>query len=140
VWHIALDAGKSITLPASKIGAQANRSLYLTNGAGVEVGSRAMEKGFFAELRADNTAEIKAGSAGKVELLLLQGRPIGEPIAQHGPFVMNTQAEIRQAFSDYQKTQFGGWPWPQDAMVFPREKGRFALFDGKEEVPEDSKS
>ena len=141
VWHIALDAGKSITLPASKIGAQANRSLYLTNGAGVDVGGgRALEKGFFAELRADKTVEIKAGSAGKVELLLLQGRPIGEPVAQHGPFVMNTQAEIRLAFSDYQKTQFGGWQWPQDAMVFPREKGRFALFDGKEEVPEDPKS
>ena len=73
-------------------------------------------------------------------MLLLQGRPIEEPIAQHGPFVMNTQAEIRQAFNDYQKTQFGGWPWPQDAMVFPREKGRFALFDRKEEVPEDPKS
>ena len=82
----------------------------------------------------ENTSpEGPAGSV--VELLVLQGRPIGEPVAQHGPFVMNTQAEIRDAFADYQRTQFGGWPWPDDAVVFPREKGRFAKFDGKEELP-----
>lgn len=36
---------------------------------------------------------------------------------------------------DYQRTRFGGWPWPEDAMVFPREKGRFALLNGKESYP-----
>ncbi len=66
------------------------------------------------------------------ELLLLEGKPIGEPIAQHGPFVMNTTAEIQQAFVDYRRTQFGGWPWPSDASVFPRDVGRFARHaDGK---------
>jgi len=70
-----------------------------------------------------------------VEFLVLQGVPIGEPVAQHGPFVMNTQTEIQQAFADYRQTEFGGWPWPKDAMVFPREKGRFSLLDGKEEYP-----
>ena len=39
---------------------------------------------------------------------------------------MNTRAEIQQAFSDYQKTQFGGWDWPQEEVVFPRSQGRFA--------------
>ena len=55
-----------------------------------------------------------------------QGRPIGEPVAQHGPFVMNTRAEIEQAIADYQRTRFGGWPWPSDDPVHAREEGRFA--------------
>jgi hypothetical protein len=48
---------------------------------------------------------------------------------------MNTQAEIQQAFADYRSTQFGGWPWPEDAMIFPRDKGRFALENGTETYP-----
>ena len=39
---------------------------------------------------------------------------------------MNTREEIRQAFEDYQKTQFGGWPWGKPDPVHPRTQGRFA--------------
>jgi hypothetical protein len=47
-------------------------------------------------------------------------------VVQHGPFVMNDRAGIEQAFLDYQRTGFGGWPWPTDDPVHPREAGRFA--------------
>ena len=57
---------------------------------------------------------------------MLQGRPIGEPVAQYGPFVMNDQAGIEQAFADYRATGFGGWPWPTDDPVHARDAGRFA--------------
>ena len=67
---------------------------------------------------------------------MLQGRPIGEPVAQYGPFVMNTRAEIEQAFADYRRTGFGGWPWPTDDPVTTREAGRFARHaDGRVEAP-----
>jgi len=79
--------------------------------------------------------EVPESSKEQTEFLLLQGKPIGEPVAQHGPFVMNTQQEIKEAFMDYQRTQFGGWPWPRDDMIFPQDKGRFALVDGKETRP-----
>jgi hypothetical protein len=49
---------------------------------------------------------------------------------------MNTREEIRQAFEDYQRTQFGGWPWPSHEPVHPRDAGRFARRpDGKTERP-----
>ena len=69
------------------------------------------------------------------KVLILQGKPINEPVVQHGPFVMNSRAEIQQAFEDYHQTQFGGWPWERYDQVHDRSKGRFALHsDGTEEV------
>ena len=48
---------------------------------------------------------------------------------------MNTQEEIREAMSDYGKTQFGGWPWTEKEVVHARDKGRFSLHsNGKEEI------
>jgi redox-sensitive bicupin YhaK (pirin superfamily) len=60
------------------------------------------------ELRAGMDAELVNGNE-EAEFLMLQGKPIGEPVVQYGPFVMNTQAEIAQTLADYRSTQFGGW-------------------------------
>ena len=92
-----------------------------------------------AEAKAEEAGASSSGGGGggteEALILVLQGKPIEEPVVQHGPFVMNTQTEIRQAFEDYRKTQFGGWPWDSDAPVFPRDKGRFALSEGVESRP-----
>jgi hypothetical protein len=63
---------------------------------------------------------------GDCEFLMLRGKPIDEPVAAYGPFVMNDRAGIQKAVQDYQRTQFGGWPWPSDDPVHPRTEGRFA--------------
>jgi len=71
------------------------------------------------------------------QLLMLQALPLDEPVAARGPFVMNTEPELAQAFADYQRTGFGGWPWDRPDVVHPREAGRFARHaDGRTEQPE----
>jgi redox-sensitive bicupin YhaK (pirin superfamily) len=111
------------SLPAASPGTR--RMLYFFRGAGLQVAGRAIPPRSAIELRAAVEAPLTAGDS-ECELLLLQGRPIGEPVVQYGPFVMNSKAEIQQAFADYQRTRFGGWPWPSDDPVSPRESGRFA--------------
>jgi len=66
--------------------------------------------------------------------LLLQGKPIDEPVAKYGPFVMNTEEEIQKAMEEYRLTQFGGWPWPYPDNVHDRSKGRFAKYPSGELV------
>ena len=87
----------------------------------------------------DVELKLSSDATETSEFLLMQGAPIEESVAKYGPFVMNTQAEIQQAFSDYRSTQFGGWPWPRDDMVFAQDKGRFALSEGVESYPDDAK-
>ncbi len=132
IWTIAMEPGARWVLPAAK-GNGTRRTAYYFAGETLSVGGRALRPGVCAELRAGREVELVNGAVGS-ELLLLQGRPIGEPVVSHGPFVMNTTAEIRQAFADYQRTLFGGWPWPDDAPVHPRDAGRFARHaDGRVE-------
>jgi redox-sensitive bicupin YhaK (pirin superfamily) len=133
IWTIKLAPGAEWTLPRASKGV--NRTLYFFRGGSLRVGGRALPLRSRAALRPDADATIVNGGE-ESELLLLQGRPIAEPIAQHGPFVMNSVDELRQAFADYQRTRFGGWPWPSDAPVHAREEGRFAKYpDGRVERP-----
>ncbi|MEO7331707.1 MAG: pirin family protein [Minicystis sp.] len=123
IWTIKMDAGAQWTLPAAREGT--NRMLYFFRGASMLVAGERQSAHVALTLAPTHEVPLEAGPE-PCELLLLQGKPIGEPVAAHGPFVMNTRAEVQQAFSDYQRTQFGGWPWPDDAPVHPRDAGRFA--------------
>jgi redox-sensitive bicupin YhaK (pirin superfamily) len=134
IWSIGLEDGATWTVPPAR-DARSGRTLNLFSGAALRVGDRVVPGSSAIHVQADRPAEIQAVQ-GPVEVLLLQGRPIGEPVAQHGPFVMNTRAELEQAFMDYRRTQFGGWPFADNAPVHGRESGRFARHaDGRVERP-----
>jgi quercetin 2,3-dioxygenase len=64
-------------------------------------GTTALDSGQLAVIEGDGAVNLVAGEAG-AGMLLLSGLPLGEPIVQHGPFVMNTVQEIREAIRDYQ--------------------------------------
>jgi len=141
VIHITIRPGGTLTLPKSNTPG-VHRSLFLVEGfEGVEVDGTVVKEKAVLDMDSSTTVQLQLPRScqNSSEFLLLQGKPIGEPVVQHGPFVMNSRDEIRQAFTDYQRTQFGGWPWNRDDMVFPREKGRFALLDGKEITPNDDR-
>jgi len=132
IWLISLAPGATWTLPPARSNRTA-RTLYFFSGAKAAIAGRGLSQHAAIDLAADQPVTLASGE-GKVEFLLMQGRPIGEPVAQYGPFVMNTRAELETAFRDYQRTQFGGWPFPADDPVHARERGRFAKHaDGRVE-------
>ncbi len=136
IWTLRLAPGARWSLPAAT-GAGTQRMLYFFAGSSVTVAGQTVSEHSAIELRADQSVEVVNTGAEVAEFLMLQGKPIGEPVAQYGPFVMNSQAEIRQAMADYQRTQFGGWPWDTNAPVHGGNISRFARHpDGRREEPE----
>lgn len=125
IWNIHMDENESFNLPPAS--ANLNRTLYYYDGDEVKIGEQVIKPNHGVELNSDAEVTLENGSK-KSHFLVLQGKPINEPVAKYGPFVMNTQLEIQQAMEEYRLTQFGGWPWPHADNVHPREKGRFAKY------------
>lgn len=136
IWSIKIPAGGKWTLPKSSSNATI-RMIYFFKGDTLHVGSHAERSHRAMRIVTDRDIELTA-EGQDADVLLLAGKPIGETVAQYGPFVMNTREEIQQAILDYQKTQFGGWPYESDAPVHPRKTGRFARHaDGRTEAVND---
>lgn len=134
IQTIQIKAGGRVTLPPHPSGS--NRVLYYFKGSQLTVGTaKFTEKGALV-IAPDMPVDLMAGDDG-AEALILGGWPIGEPVVQYGPFVLNDEAGIRQAFADYQKTGFGGWPWRKDDPTHGTEDRRFARYpDGTVDSPE----
>lgn len=129
IWTIDMEPGATWTLPLAS--ASVNRSLYFYEGKQMRVGPQDFDNHRAIELHSAAETQIVNGDTTS-SFLLLQGKPIGEPVVQYGPFVTNTQAEVQQVLQEYQRTEFGGWPWPSPDHVHPRAEQRFAKYpDGR---------
>lgn len=103
-----------VELPAGAVfrhalAADHNALIYLYEGdigVGPAAHRAALPRRSAGVLSAGSAMEVEAGAAG-ARFIVLAAKPIGEPIVQYGPFVMNTQDEIRQAIADYQAGRFG---------------------------------
>lgn len=132
ILNLKMEAGAEWLLPKTEKGI--NRTLYFYEGEELLISETVISKYSGVSVEPEQDLQLKAGKT-EISILVLQGRPIDEPVIQYGPFVMNTKEEINQAFEDYHKTQFGGWPWPKYDQVHERDKTRFAKHaDGKEEI------
>jgi redox-sensitive bicupin YhaK (pirin superfamily) len=132
IWTLRMDAGASWTLPPAAHPGSV-RTIYFFVGPSLRAGEHACVDHAALVLRSDVATRLEA-VGGPCEVLLLQGRPIGQPVVQYGPFVMNTASEVQRALRDYQRTGFGGWPWPADDPVHGASEGRFAKHaDGRVE-------
>jgi quercetin 2,3-dioxygenase len=108
IWVVDMEADAEWKMPPTE--KDVSRTLYFFKGKSLTVAGENVPAYHAATLISTHDTVVANGPE-KARLLILQGKPIGEPVVQYGPFVMNSQAEIQQAFADFRATQFGGWPW-----------------------------
>ncbi len=125
IWNITIKKNATFVVPKAAQGV--NRNLYFYEGKDLIIAGKTIPVQHGVSVSATEDIEIQSGEED-IHLLLLQGKPIKEPVATYGPFVMNTQEEIQKVMQNFRITQFGGWPWRHPDNVHPREKGRFAKY------------
>lgn len=103
VWDIRLNSGATTTLD---LHAGRNTALVVLRGTVQVNGQERVQTGQLALFEREGEA-LSLQAEGDAIVLLLSGEPIDEPIVGHGPFVMNSEAEIHQAFVDFQSGRFG---------------------------------
>ncbi len=129
---LKISAGGSLAIPKSQ--SSVGRTIYFFEGGNLSVNGEDLAAGHGALL--ESTTDLKLASSSEAQVLLMQAKPIGEPVFQHGPFVMNSREDIVDTIQDYQRTQFGGWPWPRPDMIHGGKIERFAKYpNGQLEKP-----
>jgi len=130
IWTIKMEANAEFNI--TSIETEVTRSLYFYEGGKISIGETEIDNNNIIELNPNEKVDIKNGPE-EAFLFFLQGRPMKEPLAQYGPFITNTKAEIEETMDEYRRTQFGGWPWSSSEPVHDKSKSRFAKFaDGTE--------
>lgn len=106
--HVTLAPGAQMTLPWNS---NYNALAYVLAGSGVVgIEAHSVRTGQLALFVDGDALTLRGGNSAALDVLLLGGQPIGEPVAAYGPFVMNTKAELQQAFEDFQRGLLGTIP------------------------------
>ncbi|QNO13286.1 pirin family protein [Alkalicella caledoniensis] len=126
IWSIKLQPAARFTIPS--ISSTLNRNLYFYRGGSIKIEGTKVDAPSSIKLVGDEDIIVINGNEESY-LVLLEGEPIKEPVVAKGPFVMNTEEEITQAYEDYRKTGFGGWPYDRRDPVNHKDKGRFAKYN-----------
>ncbi len=132
IWTIRMDSKAIFNIPP--INNEVTRSLYFYKGDSFNIGETKINENHLVELNPKKETQIINGST-EGYYFFLQGRPIKEPLVQYGPFVASSKAELQETMQNYQRTQFGGWPWDSSDPVHDSSLGRFSrLPDGTEVI------
>jgi len=106
--HATIEPGERMTLPWRP---DFNALAYALSGAGtVGIEQAPFASGQLAVFGAGDSITVSAAEGSRLDVLLLGGRPIREPVAAYGPFVMNTRAELQQAVDDFNAGRLGTVP------------------------------
>lgn len=124
IMLVDIEAGGNFHLKATD--KEVNRTIYVFDAQDYEINNEknSGKKAYF--VMPDKDLIISTNT--KLQLLVLEAKAINEPVEQYGPFVMNTREEIVKTIKDYQKDQFGGWPWNRTDMIHGNKIERFAKY------------
>lgn len=130
IWLLNIEPNVKITIPAGKFD-HSNRSLYFYDGDEIVCEDYHIPPMHRVLVDSNQSLHLKNGSM-PASLLILQGKPINEPVIQHGPFVASSREGLNEIFKSLQRDDFGGWPWDSKEQVHGEELKRFAKYpDGK---------
>lgn len=125
IWTIKLSPNARFSIEG--IDEDITRTLYFYRGNSIDINDTEVNVKRLIHLNSKKDIHIENSSEISY-LFFLQGKPINEPLVQHGPFVANSQEEIQEAMQEYRKTQFGGWPYKTNEPVHAKKMSRFANF------------
>lgn len=103
IWDIRLDSGEAVNFAPH----EGHSLIIVVLSGGIEINGRTKAKDAEIVVFEQGGGAVSLAAIGDTKLLLLSGEPIDEPVAQQGPFVMNSREELRQAFADYESGRFG---------------------------------
>jgi redox-sensitive bicupin YhaK (pirin superfamily) len=102
--HFKIQPGASVVQP---VPAGFNAFAYVLAGEAVQGAKKSGAHTMVVFAQDGDEVELSAGEGEALDVLLIAGEPLGEPVARYGPFVMNTQAELVEAFEDYSRGKMG---------------------------------